>query len=113
MLITISLLVACIILAAVAIPLMLRLIPQNRIYGVRTVRTLTQASTWFEVNAYGGRALLVAAGAAALLIMFYQGTWLRSGWAQLAVLVVAIAAAVVATLVYERRVPFRRTSVEE
>lgn len=113
MLITISLLVACVILAAVAIPLMLRLVPQNRVYGVRTERTLTQESTWFEVNAYGGKALLIAAGVAALAIMLYQGTWLRSGWAQLAVFVVAVAAALVATLVYERRVPFRRATVEE
>ncbi len=113
MLITISLLVACIVVAAVAVPLMLRLVPQNRIYGVRTERTLTQASTWFEVNAYGGKALLSAAGVAAMLIMVYQGTWLRSGWAQLAVFVLAVAAAIVATLVYERRVPFRRGAVEE
>lgn len=113
MLITISLLVACIVVAAVAVPLMLRLVPQNRIYGVRTERTLTQASTWFEVNAYGGKALLIAAGVAAMLIMVYQGTWLRSGWAQLAVFVLAVAAAIVATLVYERRVPFRRGAVEE
>ena len=32
---------------------------------------------------------------AALLIMLYQGTWLRSGWAQLAVFVIAIAGAIV------------------
>ncbi len=113
MLITISLLVACVIVAAVAIPLMLRLVPQNRIYGIRTERTLTQESTWFEVNAYGGKALLIAAGVAALLIVFYQGTWLRSGWAQLLVFLLAVMAAVVATLVYERRVPFRRAAVEE
>lgn len=107
MLVTISLLVTCVIIAAVAIPLMLRLIPQNPLYGMRTERTLTQASVWFEVNAFGGRALLIAAGVAALLIMVYQGTWLRSGWAQLLVLVLAIAAAVAATLVFERKLPRR------
>src|SRR5688500_19635873 len=95
MLVTISLLVACVIVAAVAVPLMLRLIPQNPVYGLRTERTLSQQSAWFEVNAFGGRALLIAAGVAALLIMVYQGTWLRSGWAQLAVFVLAIGAAVV------------------
>jgi uncharacterized membrane protein len=107
MLLTISLLVACVIVAALAVPLMLRLIPQNPVYGVRTERTLTQQSTWFEVNAFGGRALLIAAGVAALLIMVYQGTWLRSGWSQLAVFVLAIAGAVVATLVFERKLPRR------
>jgi uncharacterized membrane protein len=112
MLVTISLLVACVIVAALAVPLMLRLIPQNPIYGVRTERTLTQQSVWFEVNAFGGRALLIAAGVAALVIMVYQGTWLRSGWAQLAVFVLAIAAAIVATLVFERKLP-RRTPARE
>jgi membrane-associated PAP2 superfamily phosphatase len=107
MLVTISLLVACVIVAAVAVPLMLRLIPPNPLYGVCTERTLTQQSTWFEVNAFGGRALLIAAGIAALLIMVYQGTWLRSGWAQLAVFVIAIVAAIASTLVFERKLPRR------
>lgn len=112
MLVTISLLVACVIIAAVAVPLMLRLIPQNPIYGLRTERTLTQASVWFDVNAYGGRALLIATGIAALLIMVYQGTWLRAGWAQLLVFLLAIGGAVAATLVYERKLP-RRSPVRE
>src|SRR5687767_5853326 len=107
MLVTISLLVACAILAAFAVPLMLRLIPPNPIYGVRTERTLTRQATWFEVNAFAGRALLVAAGVAALLIMLYQGTWLRPGWAQALVLLLAIAAAIAATLVFERRLSSR------
>ena len=112
MLVTISLLVACVIVAAAAVPLMLRLIPQNPIYGLRTERTLSQSSAWFEVNAFGGRALLIAAGVAALLIMVYQGTWLRSGWAQLVVFLVAIGAAVAATLVFERKLPRRRPARE-
>lgn len=113
MLVTISLLVACVIVAAAAVPLMLRLIPQNPIYGIRTERTLTQASAWFEVNAFGGRALLVGAGVAALLIMVYQGTWLRSGWSQLSVFLLAIAAAVAATLVFERKLPRRAAAADE
>lgn len=112
MLVTISLLVACVIVAAVAVPLMLRLIPQNPVYGVRTERTLTQESAWFDVNAFGGRALLVASGIAGLLIMAYQGTWLRSGWAQVAVFVIAMVAAVVATLVFERKLPRRAPAME-
>ena len=107
MLVTISLLVACVIVAAAAVPLMLRLIPPNPMYGLRTERTVTQSAAWFDVNAYVGRALLVAMAVAALLIMLYQGTWLRSGWAQLAVFVLAIAGAIVATLVYERKLPSR------
>jgi hypothetical protein len=107
MLVTISLLVACVIVAAAAVPLMLRLIPPNPLYGLRTERTVTQSAAWFDVNAFAGRALLVAMGVAALLIMLYQGTWLRSGWAQVAVFMLAIAAAIVATLGYERKLPSR------
>ena len=107
MLVTITLLVACAILAAFAVPLMLRLIPPNPVYGLRTERTLTRAAAWFEVNAFAGRALLIAAGVAALLIMVYQGTWLRAAWAQVMVLVLAVAAAVVASLVFERRLARR------
>jgi hypothetical protein len=113
MLVTISLLIACVIVAAVAVPLMLRLVPQNPLYGIRTERTLTQASAWFDVNAFGGRALLIAAGVAALLIMVYQGTWLRSGWAQVVVFAVAILAAVAATLVYDRKLPRRAAPRDE
>lgn len=107
MLVTISLLVGCVIVAVAAVPLMLRLIPPNPVYGMRTERTVTQAAAWFDVNAYAGRALLVAMGVAALVIMLYQGTWLRSGWAQVAVFVLSIAAAVAATLLYERKLPSR------
>ena len=112
MLVTITLLIACAILAAFAVPLMLRLIPPNPIYGLRTERTLTQSAAWFEVNAFGGRALLIAAGLAALVIMVYQGTWLRSGWLQLLVLLVAVAGAVVATLAFERKLPRRAPARE-
>ena len=107
MLVTITLLVACVIVATAALPLMLRLIPPNPLYGMRTERTVTQETAWFDVNAYVGRALLIAMGAAALLIMVYQGTWVRPAWAQHAVFVLAIAAAVVAALAYERRLPSR------
>ena len=107
MLVTISLLVACVIIAVAAVPLTLRLIPPNPIYGLRTERTITQAAAWFDVNAYVGRALLIAMGVAALLIMVYQGTWLRSAWLQLGVFIVSMVAAVVAALVYERKLPSR------
>ena len=107
MLVTISLLVACVIVAVAAVPLMLRLVPPNPVYGLRTERTTTQAAAWFDVNAYVGRALLVATGVAASLIMVYQGTWLRPAWSQLLVFVLAMASAVVAAVVYERKLPSR------
>jgi hypothetical protein len=48
------------ILLLVALPLILGLIPPNRIYGVRTVETMADKSLWYQVNRYGGWALVVS-----------------------------------------------------
>lgn len=103
MLITVALLIACALIAAASVPLMLKLVPPNPIYGVRTEKALDSPEIWYQVNLFGGRALLGAAGFAALLLMMYSGTLLKSGWAQIFAVVIPIAAAVIATLVYERK----------
>ena len=103
MLSTIFLLLMCVLVAAVATPLMLRLIPPNHIYGLPTRRMGTQPEVWYLVNSFGGRMLLVAAGVSAILIMMYNGTWLRSGWAQLFAFVVPLGAAVGATLWFREK----------
>ena len=77
---------------------MLRLIPPNPVYGLPTKRMNSQPEVWYLVNSFGGRMLVVAAGVSAILIMMYNGTWLRSGWAQLFAFVIPVAAAVAATL---------------
>ncbi len=103
MLITVALLIGCALIAVVAVPLLLKLVPPNPIYGVRTEKTLDSSEIWYKVNIYGAKALLIAAGVAALLLMVYSGTYLRSWWAQLIVFVVAMLGAVGATLYYERK----------
>jgi hypothetical protein len=103
MLTTIVLLLICALVAVAAIPLTLRLIPRNPVYGLPTERALASDEIWFRVNAFTGKALLVASGAAALLIMVYNGTLLRSGWVQLVVLLLALGIAVAAALVYDQR----------
>src|SRR5688572_23211754 len=103
MLITVLFLVVCALIAVAAVPLMLKLIPPNPIYGIRTARTTADAATWFIVNEVAGRAFLIASGIAAILLIMYSGTWLKSGWAQLVVMVVVFGAAVAVTLVFERR----------
>ena len=105
MLTTVVLLIVIVLVAVAAAPLAFRLIPRNPIYGVPTERTLADEKMWFRVNAYAGKAVMIACGLSALLIMIYQGTWLRSGWAQLFAFLVPLAAAAVAAIVYERRTP--------
>jgi hypothetical protein len=48
------------LLILIAIPLALRMVPRNVIYGFRTRATLSDDAIWFEANAHFGRRLLVA-----------------------------------------------------
>jgi uncharacterized membrane protein len=47
------------LLVLVAIPLVLRMVPPNVIYGFRTRTTLSDDAIWFEANAHFGRRLIV------------------------------------------------------
>jgi uncharacterized membrane protein len=51
---------------AISVPLALRKVPPNVIYGVRTRKTLSDPRIWYEANYRGGIAFIVA-GIAALL----------------------------------------------
>ena len=103
MLSTIFILILCALVAAIATPLMLRLIPPNPVYGLPTKRMGSQPEVWYLVNSFGGRMLVVAAGLVAILVMMYNGTWLRSGWAQLFTLVIFLGGAVGATLWFKNK----------
>lgn len=108
---TLLILITCVLIAVIGIPLGLRLIPQNNIYGVRTRRTMADESAWFEVNRVGGWALVGAAGLAAVIVMAYQGTWLRAWWSQWLVLLILVTAAVGFTFYFEQRIlPPRKAS---
>jgi len=70
-LITIS--VCCGLFVALSIPLILRKVPPNHVYGYRTRATLSTEALWYEANAYFGRwfvtaSVLAAATAAALYL---------------------------------------------
>jgi uncharacterized membrane protein len=43
----------------IAIPLILRMVPMNRYYGVRIPKAFTSDANWYELNAYGGWLLLI------------------------------------------------------
>ena len=101
---TIVLLVLCILTAIAGVPLILKLIPKNEIYGVHTERAMSRAEFWFEVNWFAGWSLVAAAALTALALGLYNGTYLRSFWLQLLTYAVMVGIAVAASFWYEREV---------
>jgi hypothetical protein len=55
-------------LIALAVPLWLRRIPPNSLYGVRFRRTLADPKVWYDVNARAGRNLVVIGAGYVLLL---------------------------------------------
>lgn len=45
--------------ALLAIPLIMRKVPMNRVYGIRMRKAFISNSNWYELNAYGGKLLLI------------------------------------------------------
>ncbi len=41
-----------------SIPLILRIVPVNRVYGIRIPKTILSPCNWYEINAYGGKLML-------------------------------------------------------
>jgi uncharacterized membrane protein len=50
-----------------SIPLLLRKIPPNGIFGFRTARTLSSPEIWYPANVFSARAMLVAMSLTAAL----------------------------------------------
>ena len=104
MLITIFLLILLAVIGLAAIPLMIGIAPPNPYYGWPARRSSSKPDLWRQVNMFFGRAVVVAVAIAAIALMAYNGTWLKSGWAQLFLVIIALAGAVAATFVYDRKV---------
>ncbi len=54
----------------VAVPLVLRKVPRNVVYGFRVRATLDDDFVWYEANAYFGRLFIISSLVSALLIIF-------------------------------------------
>ena len=103
MLVTIFLLILLLVIGVAAVPLMMGIVPPNPYYGWPTRRSSSKPELWKQVNMFAGRAVVIAAALAAIAIMAYNGTWLRSGFAQLIVVIIALAGALGATFWYDRK----------
>jgi uncharacterized membrane protein len=99
----ISLLVPCAIFAIASIPLMLNVVPPNRFYGLRTERTLANRELWFRANRFAGCAIFIAAGISAAIFMAQPEYASGRSLVGVAVLLVPLATALVASLTYLRR----------
>jgi uncharacterized membrane protein len=65
------------LVAALALPLALSLVPPNRIYGYRTAQTMANRDVWFRGNRVAGLALIAAS--ALTLAVYFQEPDLASG----------------------------------
>ncbi|WP_202840992.1 SdpI family protein [Luteimonas saliphila] len=94
---------ACVLLAGLGVPLILRRVPPNPLYGLRTRRSLSHPSIWYPANAWSGRALLIAAAATTAATWLVPDTWPE--WVPVACLVLAMVVVLVASLIHLRRYP--------
>ncbi len=51
--------IAGLLLVSLSLPLMLRKVPPNGLYGFRVKATLEDPELWYDVNAYAARGLLI------------------------------------------------------
>jgi uncharacterized membrane protein len=103
----ISFLVPCTIVAVASIPLMLNVVPPNRIYGFRTRQTLANRELWFRANRFAGCALFIASGTSAAVFAIHPEYASARSAMGLVVFLVPLAAALVASFAYVRRVARR------
>lgn len=87
-----------VVFAIISLPLILRLVPPNGIYGFRTHATQSSRAIWYSANAFHGWALLVAAVIGATVLIVLPDTSKR--WPLWAAFVVPVFSAIAVTLAY-------------
>jgi hypothetical protein len=92
---------SCVVIAAISVPLILRRVPPNGVYGFRTNLTRSSTDIWYSANAFMGWALLVAAIMSAGALTVLPATAKR--WLLLATFLVPLLSAVVASFMYLER----------
>ena len=67
--------VPAVVIAVVSLPLIFALIPKNRIYGIRTRKTMSDDRVWYAVNRLGGGLMLVSS----VVYLVFAGLFPASG----------------------------------
>jgi hypothetical protein len=96
-----QLIAACVLFVIISLPLILRMVPPNGIYGFRTAATQSSAAIWYPANAFMGWALSVAAVISAILLVLLPATAKR--WLLWATFLAPVFGAIVASFFYLNR----------
>jgi uncharacterized membrane protein len=91
--------VASVALAILGLPLALKLVPPNRVYGFAT-DALANRALWFRVNRFAGWSLVVAGAVSAFIFMQFPDGALGAPAYEIGVFVVPLLIALVATGIY-------------
>jgi hypothetical protein len=92
------LMAACVMWALISIPLILKVVPPNGIYGFRIPATQTSRAIWYPANAFMGWALSAAAVVSATFLSALPGTAKR--WHLWAAFLAPLFGAIAASFVY-------------
>ena len=92
------------VIAVVSIPLTLKIVPPNPIYGFRTPTTLSNPTLWYRANAFAGWALLLASVASIVLVIGALSGVLPEMASGVGALLLPLAIALAACFVYLRRI---------
>lgn len=84
--------------ALISVPLVLRVVPPNGLYGFRTSLTRSSPAIWYPANAFLGWALLIAAAVSVVVLVRLSTP--RARWVMWAIFVGPILGAVAASFVY-------------
>ena len=95
------LLSSCLGIAILSVPLILRVVPPNGVYGFRTSATFSDPAIWYSANAFLGWALLVAAITGATLLIMLPSTAKR--WRLWVSFLVPVLGAVASSFAYLQR----------
>jgi hypothetical protein len=93
-----QLMASCVLLVIISVPLILRLVPPNGVYGFRTPLTRSSSAIWYAANAFMGWALVIAAVISVTALAVLPATVNR--WVQWAAFLVPLSGAIVASFLY-------------